>query len=329
MADDFTPAPDSASAAPAEPASSSSTPDSSGATDTRAIAASVFGDAPGETETAPPVVDPSTPPPPPVAARSDDEDDAEYQKLLASGSMPVHRHQAVLTNARKKTRAEVEQEFRARYGWVDERKLDRAQTDQALGLMDALNKNPEQTLRTIAQALGVSLAPPTAPAEPEGPPPPDVRLEDGSEFYSAAQLSKLRAWQDAQYDKKLAALEERWKPIEAERHLVKLEKESKNYAGSILNHYRTTRKHFSALESDIKALMIADPTLELPDAYSLALETKLIPQQQAQAATDRASQLTRKAAASSAPPGAARPVTPLKSHERSTRDLAAMVFAQG
>lgn len=325
MSDDPTPSPDSVSTASSEPAASSPAVDA-GPQDTRAIAESVFadsGDSPAASPAAPVPVDS----PPPAAAISDefDENDPVYQKLLASGSMPVDRHRAAMTNARNKTRAQLEQEYRAKYGWADT--FDRQRAEHGLGILNGLDKAPEQTLRNLAQLLGVSLTPPAA-AEPEGPPPPDVKLDDGSEFYSAVQLNKLRAWQDAQYDKKLTALEQRWKPIEEERALAKMREHSTAEAGSVLERYRATRKHFRALELDIKALMQADPTLELPDAYSLALETKLIPQQQAQAATDRASQLTRKAAASAPPPGAPRPVVPLRYSERSTRDIASEVFAK-
>lgn len=324
MADDLTAAPsESASAAPAEAVSAPSSESSSSAPeDTRAIAAHVLRESQGA-PAASPAVDPSSTPPTPAAARSDGEDDADYLNLLASGSMPVDRHKAVLTNARNKTRAEVEREFQQKYGWADQ--IDRTRAEHGLGILNGLDKNAEQTLRHLASVLGVNLAPPAA-QEPEGPPPPDVRLEDGSEFYSAKQLSKLRVWQDAQYDKKLEALEKRWKPIEEERVLAKMRETSHAEAGNILQRYRSTRQHFAALENDIKALMVADPNLDLPDAYSLALETKLIPQQLAQASTDRASQLQRKAAASTAPPGSARPVTPQRDRDRDTRDIAREVL---
>jgi hypothetical protein len=325
MADDQTPSADSVSTASSDPVSSSPASESS-PQDTRSIAESVFADS-GEPPAAPPAANVSADAPPPAAATSDafDENDPIYLKLLASGSMPVDRHQAAMTNARNKAQQKVEQEFRAKYGWADT--FDRQRAEHGLGILNGLEKDAATTLRNLSTLLGVDLTP-QAPKEPEGPPPPDVKLDDGSEFYSAAQLSKLRAWQDAQYDKKLQALEERWKPIEQERHLAKLEKVAKAEAGDILSRYRATRKHFAALEPDIKALMLADPTLDLPDAYSLALETKLIPQQQAQATTDRASQLQRKAAASMPGPGAARPVTPLRDRDRSTRDIVAEEFAR-
>ena len=322
MADDLTPAPDPGS--PDTGASSSS--DTSTPSDTRAIAASVFA---GDTPADPPPADPSTAPPAPDAATSiGEDDDPAYQTLLASGSMPVDRHKAVLTNARNKTRAEVEAAVRQKYGWVDDLGADRDRTQQALGLMQALDANPEQAIRTIAHALGINLTPPPEP-EPQGPPPPDVRLEDGSEFYSAAQLTKLHAWKDAQYETKLAAIEKRFTPLIEERHLAQLKDHAKAEATTTLAECRTQWPEFPALEVDIKARMQADPNLSLDRAYIKAFAAKGLPKIQAAYATDRASQLQRKAAASSPGPGAARPVTPLRYAERSTRDIAAEVFARG
>jgi hypothetical protein len=245
--------------------------------------------------------------------------------LLASGSIPVDRHKAVLTNARNKTRAEVEAASRQKYGWVDDLQVDRTRTEQAIGLMRALDANPEQAIRTLAHALGINLTPPP-PAEPQGPPAPDVKLDDGSEFYSAAQLAKLHAWKDAQYDQKLAALEERYQPLIQDRHLSQLREHATREATTTLAECRAQWPQFPALETDIKARMVADPALSLDRAYIQAFAAKGLPALQSAYATDRASQLQRKAAASNPGPGAARPVTPLRYAERSTRDIAAEVF---
>lgn len=332
MADDLAPAPDpvppDTGGAPISSPDTSHTPAD---IDTRAIAASVFA-ADGDTATAPPAVDPSTPPPTPDAAtRVDEDDDPEYRTLLASGSMPVDRHKAVLTNARNKTRAEVEQAARLKYGWIDDLKIDRPRTEQALGLMQAIDANPEQAIRTLAHALGINLTPPPVQA-PAGPPPPDVKLDDGSEFYSAAQLSKLHAWKDEQFDRKVAAvkaeIDQQYKPLIEERHYSKLRDLAAVEATTTLAECRTQWPEFPALETDIKARMMAAPDLTLDRAYILAFAAKGLPKIQAQYATDRASQLQRKAAASNPGPGAARPVTPLKYRDRSTRDIAAEVFAR-
>lgn len=335
MDDTLLPSSDSVSTASTEPAASSPAPDTS-PQDTRAIAAGVFADS-GDVSADPPPAPVPADSPTPAAAISDefDENDPVYQKLLASGSMPVDRHRAVITNTRKKTRAEVEQEYQAKYGWAEQ--FDRQRAEHGLGILNGLDRAPEQTLRNLAQLLGVSLTPPVA-TEPEGPPPPDVKLEDGSEFYSAKQLAKLHEWKDKQYEQKLNALEQRYRPLVEERHLAKLDAESKSYAGTTLAECRAQWPQFTALENDIKARMEAsdklakqhgDPTLSLSleRAYIQAFAQKGLPAIQQQHATDRASQLTRKAAASAPPPGAPRPVVPLRYNERSTRDIAAEVFA--
>lgn len=326
MSDDLPAASESAPSAPAESAVSSPAPSDAAPQDTRAIAAGVFaesGDAPADS---PPAPSSSEPPTPAAATRDGEDDDPEYQNLLASGSMPVDRHKAVLTNARKKTRAEVEQEFRERLGWAD--KLDRQRVEHGLSILNGLEKDKEHTLRSLATLLGVNLAPPAAPAEPEGPPPPDVKLEDGSEFYSAKQLAKLHEWKDAQYEQKLQALEQRYQPLIHERHLTQLRSEAATEANQTLAECRQSWPSFTALEGDIKERMKANPALSLERAYIQAFAAKGLPALQAAHQTDRASQLTRKAAASLPPPGAARPVTPRPYSERSTRDIAAEVFAQ-
>jgi hypothetical protein len=321
------------STAPAEVTSpSGSDSASSPEPDTRSIAAELLRDTDaGDSTTAAPPAAPtsSEPPSTQVAANSDGADDAEYQNLLASGSMPVHRHQAVLTNARNKTRAEVEAEFRSRYGWVDEQQLDRARVEQATGLMRALEgPHKAHALRTLATALGVDLAPPPAPKEPEGPPPADLVTADGQEVYSAKQMAKWHDWQQQQYDKKLSAIEARFTPFLQKQQLGELREAANAEAGTTLAECRAQWPQFTALEGDIKARMTADRSLSLERAYIQAFASKGLPALQAQHDTDRASQLQRKAAASSAPPSAPRAVTPLRDRDRDTRSLAAEELAR-
>lgn len=325
MADPSTPAPSEpvSTASPAESSSSSAPASDSAPQDTRAIAAQVLRESEGAAA-ASPAVDPSTPPPPPAAAISGDVDDADYLKLLASGSMPVDRHKAVLTNARNKARAEVEREFQAKYGWADQ--FDRVRAEHGMGILNGLDKAPEQTLRHLAHILGVEFTPAKAP-EPEGPPPPDVKLNDGSEFYSAAQLAKLMAWKDAQIDQKLQQIDKRYRPLQERQVLNEMRQHATVEAGSILASCRKELKLFTELESDIKAAMVADPALSLDAAYNRVFNAKGLPQLQTQWESDRASQLQRKAAASSPPPGLARSVTPQRDRDRPTRDIAREVLS--
>lgn len=325
MADDLTAAPsEPVSAAPAESVSAPSGSESSSSApeDTRAIAAQVLRESQGA-PAAPPAVDPSSTPPTPAAARSDGEDDADYLNLLASGSMPVDRHKAVLTNARNKTRAEVEREFQSKYGWADQ--FDRTRAEHGLGILNGLDKNPEQTLRHLAAVLGVNFAPP-APKEPEGPPPADVKLEDGSEFYTAPQMAKLLAWKDSQIDAKLQQIDSRYKPLIERQVQSEMREASTAEAGQTLAECRAKWPSFQPLENDIKQLMTDDPRLTLERAYITAFAAKGLPALEQQYQTDRASQLQRKAAASTAPPGSARPVTPQRDRDRDTRDIAREVL---
>lgn len=325
MADPATPTPSEpvSTASPAESSSSPSSASDSGPQDTRAIAAQVLAES-AAAGTAPPAVTPSTPPTPPVGATTDGEDDADYQILLASGSMPVHRHQAAMTNARNKTRAQVEQEFRAKYGWADT--FDRARAEHGMGLLNGLDKAPEQTLRHIAQTLGVVLPAPEAPKQ-KVPLTPSLTLDDGRKVWDADQVQQLLQDQAAQFDQRLADVDKRYRPWQEKAVLGEMRITADKEAGVTLATCRSTWAHFGALENDIKAAMQADDTLDLRDAYIQVFATKGLPAIQSHFEADRASQLQRKAAASTPPPGLARSVTPQRDRDRPTRDIAREVLS--
>jgi hypothetical protein len=241
----------------------------------------------------------------------------------------LDRHKAVLTNTRNKVRAEVEAEYRGRYGWVDQLGADQTRVANALGLMQALDgPHAERTLRTLASALGVQLTPPPPPPEPEAAPAPDVKLADGSEFYSAPQLSKLLAWQQKQFDARLGEVTKRYDPLVQRQVEVELRQQSQAEATTLLATCRREWPQFQALETDIKARMLANPSLNLERAYIQAFAAKGLPALQQQHETDRASQLQRKAAASAPPPSAPRAVTPLRDRDRTTRDIVAEELAR-
>lgn len=243
--------------------------------------------------------------------------------------MPVDRHKAVLTNARNKTRAEVEQQIRAEYAWTQ--KFDRQRAEHGLGLMESLSgPQGEVVLRILAQQMGLDLVKPqsAAPPEPQGPPPADVKLDDGSAFFSATVQEQREQWLMAQFDKKIAALEQRYQPLIHERHMSTLRAEAATEAGHTLTECRAQWPQFGALEGDIKRLMTDDPKLSLERAYIRAFAAKGLPSLQQQHDTDRASQLHRKAAASAAPPSAPRAVTPLRDRDRTSTDIAREEFAR-
>jgi len=136
-------------------------------------------------------------------------------------------------------------------------------------------------------------------------------------------LAKLNEWQQQQYDKKLAAIEARFTPFLQKQHLSELRAHADAEAGTTLAECRSQWPSFGTLEGDIKQRMQADPKLSLERAYIQAFAANGLPAIQQQHATDRASQLQRKQAASSAPPSAPRLVTPVPDRDRPTRDVVA------
>lgn len=313
-------------ASTAEPSSAPSSASELGSsTDSRAIAASLLsGDTEGAAAESRPAESES--PSQPADAINGDENDPEYLKLLASGaSISVPRHKAVLTNTRNKTRQQVEQEYRAKYGWAEN--FDRQRAEHGLGLLSVLEgPNREQAFRTLAHAMGINLAPPP-PSEPEGPPPPDVRLDNGEEFFTAKAWMQREQWLQQQFDRKLADVTKRYDPLIQRQALSDMRQQAHTEAGTLLESCRKEWPQFSALEGDIKQRMAANPQLSLEHAYIQAFAQKGLPALEAQHQTDRASQLSRKAAASAAPPSAPRAVTPVRDRDRSTADIAREVAA--
>lgn len=168
---------------------------------------------------------------------------------------------------------------------------------------------------------------PQQPPPPDDPPPPDVRLDDGSEFYSAKQLAKLNEWKDRQLDQRLDAFAQRFNPLMQQFVRGQMQEQATKQAGDILSHYRSNPRYpsFTRLEPQIKQLMVEDASLSLSDAYVIAVEASAAANTaslQVQHATDRASQLSRKAAASAPPPGAPTAVTPLRDRDRASSDIA-------
>lgn len=157
-----------------------------------------------------------------------------------------------------------------------------------------------------ARMLGTRLAsvPTEVQAQPASEPEPDLELADGTPVYSAKQLRARDAWLQAEYDKRIDAklnpLAESNKATSAyvaQQMTAQLQTQAKADGLAELTEMRA-KPHFSEHEKDIKALMIADPTITLREAYSKVFVDQVIPKlAQGQAAT-----LQQKTGASSANP---------------------------
>jgi hypothetical protein len=304
--------------------------------DIRGEAAAAFAEQSGETaSTTPPVDTPSDPSQAPDAARSVDGAEVDETSPLARGPIPYDRHKAVVTNIRNQAE-QAEAGWKAKLEpltWAE--KVDRQRAEQALGLLqslDALADDPQAALAFIARKLGVTqqqLAPQQEQAQDQMP-EADIPLEGGGSVYSAAQLQKVLEWRDRQLTRQIDAS---YGPLKQEAVLSKLHLQARQETGTVLAECRRDWEMFPALEPDIKKLMTDDKSLSLERAYIRAFNgpngwKKAQAATQQAAEQDRASQLTRKAAAAdSVRPGAARPVTPRSDAEKTEREIAAEVFA--
>jgi hypothetical protein len=331
MSDEFA----SAASVPDAPASASAPSEP----DIRDTAASVFADqSSGDSASAPPADTPSTPVPSPDAATSvDGAAEAVEASTLARGPIPYDRHQAVVTNTRQKVRAEVEGEWKPKYerlSWAES--VDAAKAQQAIALQTALESmadDPQTALAFLARKLGVTtdaLAAPGPKVDADPAPEPDIPLEDGTQVYSATATRKLLEWQARQLSKQVDAS---YGPLKHKALLADLRVQAQQQTGQTLAECRKDWELFPALEAEIKQFLIADPSLSLERAYIRAFNgpngwKKQQAATQQAAEEDRASQLTRKHAASDTlRPGAPRAVTPRSDAEKTPREIAAEVFA--
>lgn len=260
---------------------------------------------------------PDAPPDPSTAeaARQPDGSPEAPGSLPTRGPIPYDRHQAVLTTTRRSVREEAEREFRDKYGWVDN--YQKADVDAGTKLLAWLKNDPPGLIRFLqGQIEGSASAAPAAAQDPE--PEPDIPLDDGRAVYSADQLRKWQSWNAKQFQQQI---EQTYGPIRDRIALQDLRYQAEQEAGQTLQDCRTSWPMFRDLEKDIKARMLADQSLSLHTAYIYSMRDVGLTHQRAQWDAERSGQLTRKAAASTIQPGAARPSTPRPDSELTSREI--------
>jgi len=232
------------------------------------------------------------------------------------GPIPYDRHEAVLTRARREAREEAEKELRGKFGWAE------SLTPEDQGTLQWLLKDPAGAIAYLQQKHARSQpAPPPEDPEPQA----DVRLEDGSTFFSAAQQAKWAEWRERKLEERING---RFGPMLQEAALSKLNAQATSEATQLRQYYHTNFPMFKELESDIKDLMLKHPSLSPEHAYTLVFRDKGLAKQREAWESERAGQLARKAAASVAPPGAAQPGTPRPNRDKSTLEITREVFAR-
>lgn len=202
----------------------------------------------------------------------------------STGEPPKERWNDILDNARKKTRAEVEQEYRQRYGHYDQFEKDPWSAIQGWlqeASQHSLYKSHVQ--EWAKQYLGSQAGPRQQGEEPKA----DVPIVDASGqvtgyTYSDKRLKEWHQWNQAQQQQ---ALDERFRPIEEanrqtreREELAQTYQEAMGQANQTLGALRQL-PYFTAHEADIRQAL--EEHEEWGDnvhaAYNHVLITKILP----------------------------------------------------
>lgn len=160
----------------------------------------------------------------PAAVATEADSDPDVPDLsateLAGPTIPVHRHKAVLTKARKQAEA-IQKKLEA-LAWAESQ-----DTRDKLRAIEVADQNPEVFLRVLSEdprfqpllqqmfgAAPVAEKPATAHGQSTDAvsdrPQPDVLFPDGSVGFSAQATEKLLAWQTQEFERKFQkSLEDR------------------------------------------------------------------------------------------------------------------------
>lgn len=312
-------APAAASPSPAPESSSSPAAGSAGEKAVPTDARSVWNEMAGKSEGTPPDAPQDSSHAKP-ATQADESPEAPGS-LPTRGPIPIDRHQAVVTNTRRKTLAEYGIEESVQADGTVTRNIAPERVKNALALATLAERDPKLAIRLIQAHLGEeATAASSRPAEKpvEDPEPqPDIELNDGRAVYSAQALRDWHQW-NRREQKREAQREQ-----EDHNRLVAGQKVE---AQHIVAHATKNWPHFAEHKAAIKELLANIPAEQwtastLHEAYISVLRDKALPGQRQAWETERSGQLTRKAAASSIQPGAPRPSTPRPDSQLSSMDI--------
>lgn len=174
--------------------------------------------------------------------------------------------------------------------------------------LEALRDHPQfgpQLRSWAARTLGFRNQPRQDAPVAESMPEPDLVFEDGRKAYSAEQLAKrdqflLTQW-ESKIDEKVAPLANKSAATEkyvADQVYAGIKAKADSDAKTELDSLRTQYPQFKDHEADIKALMIADSSLTLKQAWAQVFVDKVGPQ----LAGQQAAAVRQKVSAGSANP---------------------------
>jgi hypothetical protein len=215
------------------------------------------------------------------------------QQPKKRGVIPLHRHEAVLTNARRA--AEVEkaelnkrieelsryesQEFKTQLQFLQILENEPARAVEILRHVDPDRFGKLSWAEQQVVAAAVADAAVFAPAPAGEMPAPDALLPDGTLGYSAEGAQKLLDWRMTQertkLDKELAELRKDLDPIKKDREARAAFEQSVTKMSSKLTDARTNWEGFTDNEGAIKAFLEQNKTAGLEEAYRAVVVPKL------------------------------------------------------
>ena len=247
------------------------------------------------------------------------------------GPIPFDRHKAVITNTRNEARRETLTEFGIADG------VSAKDVATGLSLARLLNENPRLFVKMVQSQLGETVAPAAAAAAAPKPaedpePEPDIPLQDGRFTRSA---DNLREWHQWSARKLQAQMDEKYGPIRDAHELQQLQgraqAEAKQLVGTAKQWplFTELKPYIAAALKDHRGPL---SQASLHEAYIAAFQqhgTRL--QREAwerERNGQRVDELTRKAGAATARPGAPQPLTPRTTRDKSMVEVATEIWRQ-
>lgn len=246
------------------------------------------------------------------------------------GPIPFDRHKAVITNTRNEARKETLTEF----GITDD--MTPAEVRTGVTMLQSLKRGGVGFLDYLRSQIDPQAAAPapTAPAAPpvvqDPEPEPDIELADGRHVYSAEQQRTWHQW----HERKLTAqLDKTYGPIrdahELQQLQVKAQSEAKQLVGAA-KQWPLFNELKPYIATALKAHQGPLTQTSFHDAYLAAFQqhgTRL--QREAwerERNGQRVDELTRKAGAATARPGAPQPLTPRATKDKSFEEVAREIY---
>ena len=230
----------------------------------------------------------------------------------ATGEPPQERWPDILDNARKKTRGEVEAEFRQKYGWADQFQTDPYTFVEAW--VDQLAEHPQYQPQILAKAARL-LASRRGLTQPVEDLKADVPIVDANGnvtgyTYRGDVLDKVL---DRRLKERFDPLEQRAQAQEQREQLATLQQQSWDHASKKLTELRQN-PYFKEHEAKVKAALAAHDEWgdNIHAAFNHVLLTDILPTLSQHEQRKMVESLQQKASASTVGPSGAGAATPKK-----------------